>query len=404
MPSAATDVVGDLIFGTTAANTLNGNAGQDQIFGDAGADTINGLAGNDILNGEAGNDRIDGGAGNDTMSGGLGNDTFIVDSIGDIVLEDPGEGTDTVRTRLAAYTLPANVENLVYTGAGAFAGTGNDLNNTITGAGGNDTLNGLGGNDTLNGNAGNDILTGGTGNDTLNGGADGDTLDGGLGNDTLNGGAGVDTASYASETTNMFISLVNGTARRGTAGAAVEDTLNSIENVTGGSGNDTITSNGGSQTLDGGSGDDTLNGGAGNDVLSGGTGNDTSGSTIGDGADTVDGGAGGNDVLNIIGTNGANTLDVVWNGTSITQFEGGTVTGVEAINANLGGGTDTLSYAASTAGVTVNLLTSTASGLGPITSIENVTGSSLGDTLTGNRPGQHAERRRRQRHAGWRAR
>ena len=88
--------------------------------------------------------------------------------------------------------------------------------------------------------------------------------------------------------------------------------------------------------------------------------------------------------MNIIGTNGANTLDVVWNGTSITQFEGGTVTGVEAINANLGGGTDTLSYAASTAGVTVNLLTSTASGLGPITSIENVTGSSLGDTLTGN--------------------
>ena len=46
---------------------------------------------------------------------------------------------------------PANVENLVYTGVGDFTGTGNALNNTITGAGGDDTLSGRGGNDTLNG-------------------------------------------------------------------------------------------------------------------------------------------------------------------------------------------------------------------------------------------------------------
>lgn len=48
-----------------------------------------------------------------------------------------------------------------------------------------------------------------------------------------------------------------------------------IENATGGSGNDTLTGNDGSNSLDGGSGNDTLKGGSGNDTLEGGSGNDT---------------------------------------------------------------------------------------------------------------------------------
>ena len=79
--SAATDVVGDLIFGTDAANTLIGTAGQDEIFGQGGADIITGLAGNDILDGGNGGDTLNGGAGADAMSGGLGNDTYVVDSL-----------------------------------------------------------------------------------------------------------------------------------------------------------------------------------------------------------------------------------------------------------------------------------------------------------------------------------
>jgi Ca2+-binding RTX toxin-like protein len=418
--SPPTDVVGDLILGLNTPETLTGTAGQDLIFGGGGNDQLLGLAGNDELNGEAGNDTIDGGAGEDLMSGGTGNDTFIVDNAADQVIELVGEGTDTVRTALDAHALSDNVENLVYTGIGAFAGTGNALanvisgldgadvlsggdgNDTLNGNGGTDTLNGDGGNDILNGAAGNDILSGGTGVDTLNGGADDDTLNGGLGNDVLNGGAGVDTASYAGETADMFVSLVNGTARRGTAGAPVEDTLNSIENVVGGSGNDTITANGGTQTLDGGAGNDTLNGGAGadvllggggndnltggtgNDVMSGGSGNDTFAYTIGDGTDTVDGGAADVDRLNILGTNVANTLDVLWDGSSITSFEGGTVTGVEQVAVDLLGGTDTLSYAGSTSSVTVNLAAPSASGFVTIAGIENVTGGNAGDFLTGN--------------------
>jgi Ca2+-binding RTX toxin-like protein len=413
--SPATDVVGDLIFGLNTSETLIGTAGEDQIFGGGGNDFIDGLAGADFMAGE------------------LGNDTFVVDNVGDIVFEDAGQGTDTVRTTLASYTLDPNVENLTFIGAGNFAGTGNGLNNAIAGNGGDDTLsgglgndtltgnagadtlNGEGGNDTLNGGAGNDILTGGTGNDTVNGNADDDRFVAtiGDGNDIYAGGAGVDTYDLSGTTAGANITVgsasssqtgndslsgfenfigsqgndvinVNGNANV-IDGQGGDDTINaggSNDIVSGGAGNDTLNGEGGNDTLNGDDGDDRLNGGAGNDILNGGIGADIFTYNFGDGADTVSGG-GDIDTLNIVGTGAANTLDVVWNGTALTQFEGGTVTGVEAINANLQGGTDTLSYAGSTANVTVNLATNTAIGFAGIAGIENVTGGSGNDTLTG---------------------
>ena len=216
----------------------------------------------------------------------------------------------------------------------------------------------------------------------------------------LNGGAGIDTASFAGETDAFFVDLVAGTSRRGLAANPIEDTLVGIDNVTGGSGDDTISGTAAANNLDGGAGDDTLLGlggidtligglgndtligGAGNDSLSGGAGLDTFTYTIGDGADAVDGGADG-DTLNIFGTAAGSTLDVIFDGTLITNFEGGTVTGVEAINADTLGGTDRLSYAGTTADVTVNLSTGSASGFASIANIENVTGGSGNDTLTG---------------------
>ena len=78
-----------------------------------------------------------------------------------------GEGSDTVNTTLSSYTLGANVENLMHTGAGDFNGVGNALANTITGGTGNDTLDGGVGNDTLNGGGGADILIGGLDDDTF---------------------------------------------------------------------------------------------------------------------------------------------------------------------------------------------------------------------------------------------
>ena len=130
----------------------------ENVTGGAGNDTLVGDAQNNVLIGGAGNDTLNGGVGADTMSGGLGNDTYIVDNAGDVVTEAAGEGTDTVNTTLGSYTLGANVENLNFTGAGNFAGTGNTLANVIVGGAGNDTLDdgGVGGADTLNGGAGND--------------------------------------------------------------------------------------------------------------------------------------------------------------------------------------------------------------------------------------------------------
>jgi Ca2+-binding RTX toxin-like protein len=180
----------------------------------------------------------------------------------------------------------------------------------------------------------------------------------------------------------MFINLTTNSARRGLLANPVEDVLQTIENVEGGSGGDSIVGNNAANLLQGNGGADTLRGGTGNDSLIGGDGDDIFEYTFGDGADTVDGGA-GLDTLNIIGTATANTLDVIWDGTSLTNFEGGTLTSVEAV-VNLGGGTDTLTYAGSTSAVVVNLTTGTASGFSSVAGVENVTGGSNDDALTGN--------------------
>ncbi len=125
-----------------ASYTLGANL-ENLTFTGAGsfAGTGNSLA--NVITGGGGADTLDGGvnaAGVDTLVGGTGNDTYIVNNVGDVVTEAANAGTDTVMTALASLTLAANVENLTYTGAGNFAGTGNTLVNVITGGAGNDTL------------------------------------------------------------------------------------------------------------------------------------------------------------------------------------------------------------------------------------------------------------------------
>ena len=158
-----------VINGTPGNDVLTGTNREEIINGFAGNDQLNGMGGNDTLNGGDGNDSLNGGTGSDRLDGGAGNDTFVVDSVGDVVVELPNQGTDTVNSSVN-YTLPNNVENLTLTGNAAINGTGNTLNNSITGNTANNILNGMGGNDTLNGGLGNDTLIGGVGNDSLNGG------------------------------------------------------------------------------------------------------------------------------------------------------------------------------------------------------------------------------------------
>ena len=126
----------------------------------------------------------------------------------------------------------------------------------------------------LNGSAASDVLRGDLidigSHDRLSALGGDDSLEGGAGDDTLDGGEGDDLAAYDSATGDIFASLLNGT----TAGAAGVDTLLNIENLRGGSFNDTLEGNNDSNAIDGGSGDDRLNGRGGVDWLDGGAGHD----------------------------------------------------------------------------------------------------------------------------------
>ena len=77
---------------------------------------------------------LNGGAGTDTMVGGAGNDTYVVDNLrrrGH--RESANAGTDTGAERGVTSRWAANLENLTLTGAAAINGTGNDLDNILTG-------------------------------------------------------------------------------------------------------------------------------------------------------------------------------------------------------------------------------------------------------------------------------
>ena len=120
-------------------------------FGTSSNDTMTGTSGADTLYGLAGNDTINGGAGADLMGGGSGDDTYTVDNVGDILIEDPNEGWDTVVVDVNNYVLGAHVESAYITSAAGWTLTGNAQGNTLQGHNGNEWLFGLGGNDALYG-------------------------------------------------------------------------------------------------------------------------------------------------------------------------------------------------------------------------------------------------------------
>ncbi|QVW26725.1 heme peroxidase [Pseudomonas hormoni] len=376
----------DVLLGLGGNDTLNGLAGLDQLFGGTGNDILNGGDDNDVLNGEDGNDTLNGGLGADAMNGGAGNDTFVVDNVGDLVTEALGGGTDLVQTGFTSYQLGANVENLTYTGAGNFTGTGNALANTITGGVGNDLLDGGAGADRMVGGAGNDtyivdaaadvvvevagggtdtvqtslasytlggnvenltytgvgnfagsgnglnnVITAGVGNDTLNGGGGNDILNGNGGNDTLNGDAGNDQ---------LFGGIGTDTLNGGNGDDSL-DGGDGADVLNGGAGNDTLLGGLGNDSLDGGTGSDLLQGGDGDDTLLGGDANDTLLGGIGN--DFIDGGN-GNDTV----TGGAgNDMMVASSGNDIFMFAAGFGTDqIIGFDAIAGGGQDRLDISA----------------------------------------------------------
>ena len=184
----------------------------------------------------------------------------------------------------------------------------------FTGGPGFDKLVGGGGADVLEGGDGPDYLSGNSGDDILRGGADNDTLNGGPGSDTLDGGDGLNTVSWVGSPIPVFIDLRTNSF----LGAAVGDTLISIERyegtthddimdgsegsdslLAGSEGNDILRGHGGSDQLEGGAGDDTLEGGADNDMLVGGP-----------GADHLDGGE-GMDIVSYLGAESPVTFSLL---------------------------------------------------------------------------------------------
>lgn len=337
------------VSGTNFADTLIGDANNNWIWGEGGDDNLQGGGGNDLVETDTGNSVMDGGTGNDT-AGFQGSDSFTSGVNVSLALQG---GAQTVATG-SSITL-SNFENL----SGSLHDdtlTGDSGDNILAGNTGNDTLLGGDGNDTLYGDGSIAADTHGTGfsgpvTTTADVGAvdvtltDGnDILDGGAGDDIMNGGGGIDTASFASWTEGVTVGLGAGGNGFATNDAGTEnDTLISIENVSGSAFNDFISGNNDANTLTGGDGGDALFGRGGDDILIGGNGNDFLRGS--DGADTLDGGAGWDRVSSFVPTPVAGI-----------HFD----LNIQGVAQDTGQGMDTL------------------------IGIEQASGTTLGDTLIGN--------------------
>ncbi|MBE7189984.1 glycosyl hydrolase family 28-related protein, partial [Jatrophihabitans endophyticus] len=237
------------ISGTDAGETLQGTANADRIDGKGGDDRLYGYAGTDTLIGGSGDDLLDGGSNADKMAGGTGDDTYYVDHTGDVVTENPGEGTDTVCSTIT-YTLGDNVENLTLLGSDPKNGYGNALDNVLIGNDGANVLKGMDGNDTLDGGLGADTMTGGSGDDTYYVDNVGDVI-----NESQDNGAGGYDRVFSSVSYTLP-DQVEALTLTGTADL----------NATGNAGSNALTGNAGNNVLDGGAGADTMSGGLGDDT------------------------------------------------------------------------------------------------------------------------------------------
>lgn len=389
------------IIGSNWADALTGNNLANLIRGGASNDTVQGGAGNDWLSGDDGDDLVEGGAGADTLSG-----------------EGNGAGGDTLSYASSAVGVTIKFD------AGA---------QFVVGKGGDAEGDAIWDFEHIVGSAKNDILSGDLNDNVIKGGLGNDTIEGGAGKDTLDGGGGVDTLSYAHSKDTDFngegvtVSLFDGAnAQANTLGDDAEgDAATNFTNVIGTDFRDSLHGNSSANMLDGGAGNDHLDGGAGNDVLVGGAGDDyvagdASVDTIVGGdqilGDILDYNSSGAAVTLALGKDGAQTVgkggfaegdkvsqiehiygsafdDVLTGNNLDNTFFGND--GDDTLEGGAGGdylvggiGIDTLSYAGSAAGVTINLATKQAFGgdaEGDLyDGIEGVLGSAKNDILTGS--------------------
>ena len=283
---------------------------------------------NDSITGNAGDNRLDGRKGNDTIDGGDGTDWVEYNNANEGTGVEAALGVGTNQPGYATGAMGAdvlrNIENL----------QGSIYNDNLSGSFGNNVIEGLAGNDNISDGTG--------GNDTLRGGDGDDNLMPTNGNDSIDGGGGYDTVYYQDSQTGIVANLQTGVVSNDGLGGA--DTVVNVEGIHGAS----LANSGDYITLSnlGGyvfarAGNDTLIGGSGNDRFQSGSGNDS-----------------------ITGNAGIDTV--------IYRDDG----------------FDTSNAPATTASVTVNLATGTATdqwgNTDRIFSVENIEGSSYSDSLTGD--------------------
>ena len=330
-------------------DTLSGGHGDDMLFGGIGDDTMRGGAGDDLLSGGRGNDKSYGGPGSDMIYATVANDTGIVND--DVIDGWTGAITDNDHTDVdervedAMGNDPRAVDTVsfekvmrgVHTGVdGVFTDVATDapfiLNNDDgTGGGHADNIENIIGsefNDSLRGNNEANVIEGGDGADYLDGG----DSNGGVTDLLLARNMG-DTVSYENSDRDVAINLGSDVA---IGGHAQGDDINNFENVIGSAYGDELTGSddtdeaptdmSGRNRIWGLAGEDEIDGGSGTDFIEGGA-----------GADELDGGTNGEDA------------DVTG------DFDNADDAGVDRDN-------DTVIYATSDEGVSVNLSANSVSG------------------------------------------
>jgi Ca2+-binding RTX toxin-like protein len=288
--SATGNALDNILEGNSGRNALAGRAGDDTYFVDHAGDavfenedegedsvyssvsystaahvenlTLTGIADIDATGNGAGNtlvgnngaNRLDGGAGVDVLKGSAGDDSYIVDHVGDAVVEFADEGVDSVYSSVS-YVTPLEIEKLVLTGLLDIDATGNEQVNILVG---NDGAN------RLDGRAAGDLMIGGAGDDTylIEDAADTVVEWNGQGHDTA---LAVVTHTLAEHVEDLRLS----------GSDAIDGLGNALDN-----------------NISGNAAANVLSGSAGRDRLSGGEGDDTYLYRVSDGLDDIQDSAG----------------------------------------------------------------------------------------------------------------
>jgi Ca2+-binding RTX toxin-like protein len=304
---------------------------------------ITGGAGDDVLTGDNAANQLTGNSGKDILTGNGGDDTYLFGDnwgVDDSIVEIIGGGNDTLDFTAATIAVTFTLSGIL----------------TVTDAGGNSLMHVADNIERLVGGNGDDVFVF----------ADGVTYAG-----TVDGGAGSDLLDYAAYTTPVTFYPARKAVSQLSNGAS--DRYSNIERARGGSGDDIykFTDNfgqiivqevsGGTDTFDFSQVTGDLVFTLGSIYVSDGTGNTVAYS--GDSVEVILGGL-GNDTFRF-------------------GVDGGTLAGgLGRIDG--GAGVNTLDYSVYTSGVTVNLITGTATGFARIANIRHVIGGAGGDTLTGD--------------------